>query len=536
MLPIRRTALAALLGALIVPTTVLAQGVIRPMPEPDLSALPANQRQVLVDVRKEFEAERSNLVGIYLAEGFAQLSGYYARFGVTAAAHAAIDNAVAVAPEDGRFPYLKGVYLLRENKLPEARAQFSAALALDQDYLPIRYRLATTQVALGDLAGARATLEPVFKARPDLAPAPAVLGDIALRQKRHAEAASLFRAALKADPGANSLQAGLAEALAASGDAKGAAEARALAGPGLAAFSDPLVEGIFGGGPRPVDVDALALAAAGRHADAIAMLDEGLKIAPSQPLLHAAKARVEADRGNAAAARQAITEALRLAPKDPGVLLADGLVAELGGDRAKAERSYVAAITADPTYGDARLAYGTLLQRLGRHADALREFRELAKLEGLVGWQHAAAAAALADRCGELLRDVSTAARANPRDGGLAQVKVRVAASCGDASDDDRRAALAAARRLYGQLPDAAHAEALAMANAAIGQFDDAFDYQMQAGFELMATGGEPAALVRKPFVDAFKAKRAASTPWPPADPLMAPPALAPRAASTPAR
>jgi tetratricopeptide (TPR) repeat protein len=536
MLPIRRTALAALLGALIVPTTALAQGVIRPMPEPDLSALPANQRQVLVEVREEFEAERANLVGLYLAEGFAQLSGYYARFGLMPAAHAAIDNAIAVAPEDGRFPYLKGVYLLREDKLAEARTQFAAALALDQTYLPIRYRLATAQVALGDLAGARATLEPVFKQRPELAPAPALLADIALRQKRHADAATLFRAALKADPTANSLQAGLADALAAGGDTKGAAEARALVGPGLASFSDPLVEGIFGGGPRPVDVDALALAAAGRHADAIAMLDEGLKVSPSQPLLLAAKARVEADRGNAAAAREAIAEALRLAPKDPGVLLADGLVAELAGDRAKAERSYVAAITADPTKADARLAYGTLLQRLGRHADALREFRELAKLEGLVGWQHAAAAAALANRCGELLREVAAAVRANPRDGGLAQVQSRVAASCKDATDEDRRAALTVARRLYGQFPDAAHAETLAMAHAALGQYDDALAYQMQAGFELMATGGEPAALVRKPFVDAFKAKRAVSTPWPPADPLMAPPALAPQGAPAPTR
>ncbi len=536
MLPIRRTALAALLGALFCAPTVLAQGAIRPMPEPDLSALPANQRQVLLDVRKEFEAERGNLVGIYLAEAFAKLSGYYARFGVMTAAHAAIDNAIAVAPDDGRFPYLKGVYLLRENRLADARAQFAAALALDQDYLPIRYRLATAQVASGDLPGARATLEPVFKQRPELAPAPALLGDIALRQKRQADAASLFRTALKADPEATSLYAGLADALAAAGDARGAAEARAKAGPGLAVFADPLVDGIFGGGPRPVDADALALAEAGRHADAIAMLDAGLKVAPSQPLLLAAKARVEADRGNAAAARQAIAEALRLAPKDPGVLLADGLIAELVGDRAMAERSYVAAITADPAKGEARLAYGLLLQRLGRHADALREFRELARLEGLVGWRHAAAAASLANACAEVLREVGAAARANPRNGGIAQVHVRVAASCKEARDDDRRAALAVARRLYGQLPNAAHAEALAMASAAVGQFEDAFDYQMQAGFELMATGGESAALVRKPFVDAFKAKRAVTTPWPPADPLMAPPKLAPQVAAAASR
>jgi hypothetical protein len=69
------------------------------------------------------------------------------------------------------------------------------------------------------------------------------------------------------------------------------------------------------------------------------------------------------------------------------------------------------------------------------------------------------------------------------------------------------------------------------MASAAVGQYDDALDYQVQAGFELMTTGGEPAALVRKPFVDAFKARRPVTTPWPPADLLMAPPALKPQVA-----
>lgn len=529
MTPIRRSALAAFLATCLAAPVAFAEGVIRPLPNPDLSALPERQRELLTEIRGEFEASRSQLVGLYLAEAFAKLSGYYARYGVFPAAYAAIDNAIAVAPEDGRFAYLKGLYLLREGRAADARAQLTAALALDSQYLPIRIRLATAEIELGNLAAAKAVLEPVRRERPDFVPAAALLADIAMREQRWQDAITLYRAAIAADPTATALHSPLAEALASAGDRRGAAEARNLAGPGLPQLADPLADGVFGTRAGTAEDAALRLALAGRHEEALALIAEGLTQAPGNGPLLATRARIEADLGQLPAARASVAAARTAAPDDPSVALAEGLIAEIGGDASAAERAFSAALTRDPGFAEARVARGLLHQRAGRHGKAYDDFRTAATVVGASGWQHAAAAAALAKRCGDVLKDLAAAREANPRDGGITQVHARVVASCAAATDADRRAALASAQRLYGLSPHAAHAETLAMVHAALGQFDDAVDYQIQAGVDLLMSRGEAAALVRKPFVEAFEGKRAVTTPWPPADPLMAPPPLTAR-------
>lgn len=533
MTPIRRSAIAAFLATCLAAPVALAEGVIRPLPNPDLSALPERQRALLTEIRGEFDASRAQLVGLYLAEAFAKLSGFYARYGVFPAAYAAIDNAIAVAPEDARFVYLKGLYLLREGRAADARAQFTAALALDQEYLPIRIRLATTEIELGNLAAAKAALEPVRRQQPDFAPAAALLGDIAVREQRWKDAITLYRAAIAADPTATALHSPLAEALASSGDQQGASQARNAAGPGLPQLADPLADGVFGARPATAEEAALGLAASGRHEEALALIAEGLAQAPNNGRLLATRARIEADRGQLAAARASVAAARAQAPDDPAVAFAEGLISEIGGDGTAAERAYTAALTRDPAFAEARVARGLLHQRAGRHAKAYDDFRAAATVVGASAWRHAAAAAALANRCGDVLKDLAAAREANPRDGGIAQIHARVAATCTSATEADRRTALASARRLYGMTPHAAHAETLALVHAALGEFDDAIDFQIQAGVDLMMTRGEAAALVRKPFVEAFEAKRAATTPWPPADPLMAPPALAAAAPKT---
>ena len=70
----------------------------------------------------------------------------------------------------------------------EARADFEAALKLDEVYLPIRYRLSDTLVDLGDIDGARKALERTTREHPDQAVAFAMLGQISMRQKRYTDA------------------------------------------------------------------------------------------------------------------------------------------------------------------------------------------------------------------------------------------------------------------------------------------------------------------------------------------------------------
>jgi tetratricopeptide (TPR) repeat protein len=361
-----------------------------------------------------------------------------------------------------------------------------------------------------------------------------LLGDIALAERRGAEAAREFRRALALDPAADALNERLARALEASGDAGGAAAARRLAGPREPAFGDPLVQGIFAPGSADPRAQALALAAEGRYDEARKVLDGALAAAPETASLLATYARIEGDAGRLAEARARADQALKLAPDDAGAILAGALVSELGGREAEAVAGYEHAVRADLGNAEARLMLGHALMRRGQFGAAAEQYRQIATEAPGDGsaWLRLAAAESRAGRCRQVLGEVNTALKARPRDGTLLQAYVRLAASCPGVSAEERQVAVDYGRALYEQLPNEDHSEALAMALAAIGRRDDAVDYQAQAIFEALKRNDQAAAARLKVELDGYKAGRVAAMPWPAGHPLVAPPRLAPSAAA----
>jgi tetratricopeptide (TPR) repeat protein len=536
-MPHRRTApLRALAAAVLLALSgaATAAAPIQPLPQPDLSTLPERARQVLAETRRQFDEARPTLVGLYLAEAYAKLGAIYARYGQFAPARACLQNAAAVAPEDGRFPYLLGFLSTQERQWTRARDELRLALSLDDQYLPIRWRLASVQLELGDLAGARATVEAIAKARPDLAPAAAILGEVALREKRHAEAERWFAQALKADPKATALHARRAEALAALGRSADAEAARRAAGDAAPGFADPLVEGIYAPAPMLPSEQALALAAQGRHDDGAALLDAALQQLPDDPALLAAYARLEADRGRLDAADARADAALKAKADSADALLAKGMVAEMRGREADARARYEAAVRADLTFADARLALGNALMRARQFPQAAEQYRQLAAIEAGSGNADGRLAAALAraGRCADALKETNATLAKRPRDGGLLQTFVRLAATCPAASAEERQMAADYAEALYRQRPDEGNTEALALAKAALGRRDEAIDYQAQAIFEAVKHGDDAAVARLRGVMAQIQAGRPVAQPWAEAHPLMAPPRLAPSVAA----
>ncbi len=516
---------------LLLPLLAQSAAELKPLAAPDLSALDPQTRRELVEAREQFDAARPSLVGVYLAEAFARLGGIYARNGQLPPARTAMHNAASIAPEDGRFVYLQGVLAGMAGELPQARDLLRSALALDGNYLPIRYRLAAAQLELGELADARATIEATATARADLAPAAALLGEIAVREKRWADAERWFAQALKADPQATALHAQRADALAALGNASAAAAQRKLAGKRSPGYPDPLLESIFAAPPQPPAAQALALAATGAHAEAVALLDTALAQQPNDAELLAAYARVEADRGNLAAAGTRADAALKAAPGSAAAHLAKGMVLEVGGNEDAARAQYQAAVGAEQQSVPARLALGNALMRSRQWLAAAEQYREVAKLDASASViDRLAAALVQAGRCADALREVNQLLRTRPRDGDLLQTFVRLAATCPAASDGERGMAADYGQALYKQLPNEANTEALAMAMAALGRTADAVDYQAQAIFESVKRRDTATAARQRTELDRFKAGQRATQPWPSGHPAMAPPRLKPSA------
>jgi tetratricopeptide (TPR) repeat protein len=303
----------------------------------------------------------------------------------------------------------------------------------------------------------------------------------------------------------------------------------------LPAYADPLVQNVFAAPLAPL-AQAQALAAQGQHANARTLLDAQLKAKPNDASLLAAYARVEADAGNEQAAAQRAAAALRAAPNDAQANLAQAIVLESAGEERAAQPYYQRAIASDGKLAEARLLLGNLLLRQRQFAAAAEQYRQLVLLKPDDGSAHArhAVAQAAAGRCGDALRGVNDALRTRPRDGGLLQTFVRLAATCNTASVEEKQMAVDYAQALYKQRPDQSHSEALAMALAATGKAKDAVDYEAQAMFEAMRANDQAAVAWMKPLLERFKAGQTALTPWPAGHPFVAPARLAPTLAPPP--
>ncbi|HEX7769917.1 MAG TPA: hypothetical protein VF422_07795, partial [Dokdonella sp.] len=119
-------------------TVVAAEALLKPVPTPDLSRLPAAKAEDLRLTRTTFDVKQKALIGPALAEAYALLGAAYASNGFDAIADVALENASLLAPEDGRWVYARGVLARKQKQAAVAQNFFDLALQLDEDYLPIR--------------------------------------------------------------------------------------------------------------------------------------------------------------------------------------------------------------------------------------------------------------------------------------------------------------------------------------------------------------------------------------------------------------
>lgn len=521
-------------GLLLLPAFAAADALIKPLPVPDTSKLSAGQVTELTTTRAQFDKLSAGLVGPPLAQAYADIGALYARAGFKDVAAVAFYDATQVDAHDARWFYLRGVIAREQKQDAEARANFEAALAIDNVYLPISYRLSDTLVDLGDLDAARRLLEGVVREHPGQAAAAAMLGQVELRQKRYADAVKHLNGALKLEPAANALYKPLAEAYAGLGNAQAAQDAQAKAGNVTPSLADPLVVGLYGGGNAsnggtPLQ-QAQQLAVSGHLDQARAKLGEVLREHPDDIDALALQARMEASTGDPRVARTAADKVLKVAPDSAVALFANGLVHEYAGQDDPAYAFYQRAVRADGTMTTARLLLGNAEMRRGRYAQAAEQYRQLAVLQPdeSKAQAHLVAAEVAAGQCMRALADISAMQARNAKNGDLMQIFVRLASTCPGAKAEERDMALDYAQTLYDQRAAASDSAALALALAAHGKFKEAQQYQAEAIFDAVRRGDKDAADMYRSTQASFVAGKVPDRPWPARHAYFKPPMLTP--------
>jgi len=540
----RSAALALATGFFLAAQAAIAADApaLQPIPVPDLSRLPPQTAEQLRKERTSFDRAVAELSGDPLIETYVVMASKYARAGVYAPAAAALENAVRLAPRNGGWVYAQGVVAHAQKREDEARAFFTKAFAMSPGTLAIRVALANARIEQGDLAGARGLLEE-YTARDATQPVPfALLGDIALRERRFAAAIDQYKLALAADPKATRLYTSLATAYEGAGDARAAADARAKAGDGVPTLSDPIglrFAGPPAQAPAPDDpasavaksVNDAGIALLSRdYAKARSHLDRALAAHPNDPSLLGLYARVEAAAGNLTAARERAQAAVAAGPNDALALSNQGIVLEMMNDDASAQRAYEKAIAANPALSEPRLRRGNWLMRSGRYDDAAKQYRALIDADptDTAGWIHFVAAEVAAGRCADALEAVNAGLARDSKNGPLLQLFVRLASTCPGTSAAERKMALDYAGAMYAQAEAASVGEAYALALAANGRWDDAVQTQQAAMFVLLRNRKADEVAGYREFMTLFQQHKLPDRPWPASHSLFRPERAAP--------
>jgi len=535
--PILRSVLGLLLAACV--ADLAAEALVKPLPQPDTSKLSPAETKELDATRAEFDKARIGMVGDALAAAYAQMGALYLRLGFDDVAAVAFYDASQLSPRDGRWMYMRGVVARGQKRDNDARAAFEAALALDKNYLPIRYRLADTLLDLGDVDGARKVLLAVQKEHPEAAAAWAMLGRLELKQKRYADAVTNLEQALKVEPQADALYQDLAEAYTGLGNAGAAAGARAMAGGTPPSVDDPIVAGVYRrAAPQPAGTpleQAKQLLELHSFTGARAKVDEALKADANDIEALALAARLDALTGQGAKAQDEAARALRLKPDSAVANLSQGMVYEFAGSEARAYPYYQRAVEADPRQPDARLLLGNALMRRGQFAQAADQYRQLTAVDpSAEAVSHLAAALVAAGRCGDALAAVNGVLAKRAKDGDLMQTFVRLASTCAAADAQEQTMAFDYARALYKQLPNAGNSAALALAQAAQGKFEDAQKSQAEAIYDAVRLNDTARAEMYRETMRQFTAAQKPDRPWPSQHPYFKPPVLTPLPAGPP--
>jgi tetratricopeptide (TPR) repeat protein len=151
-----------------------------------------------------FLAARANLIGVELMRGD------------LAAARAAADAFVALAPEAARALYARGLVALRSGDAATARRDFGTLLSRNPAYAIGHYDLALAETQLGELTEAERELRAALAAAPAYARARVALGAVLLREGKRDEARETFdqAARLASDAALRNLAVSLRDAIA----------------------------------------------------------------------------------------------------------------------------------------------------------------------------------------------------------------------------------------------------------------------------------------------------------------------------------
>lgn len=434
-------------------------------------------------------------------------------------------NAEALAPGDMRWPYYLGQLYKVQGETSKSAAAFERALKAQPDNV-------ATLVWLGDARLDEAmpdAAEPLFAKAVSLQPRSVAalfgLGRAALARQDYGRAVQSLEQALAVDSNAGMVHYPLAMAYRALGERDKAEAHLRQRGTLQIKPDDPLMEEVAGllNSPLAYEVGGADALDRGDFAKAAENFRKGIALAPKEPSLHHKLGTALALTGDVRGAVQEFQEAVRLSPKFAKAHYSLGVLYEGAGQHANAVRELGAAVKAEPAYAEARLQLANALRRGGQFEQALREYEQTYTIDPRLAEARFGYAATLVrlNRYAEARDRLAEAMAIYPNEAAFPHALARVLAAAPDDRVRDGRRAVALVQDLLNRLPHGLELlETAAMAQAEVGQYDNAVMWQREAIAAADRSGRHDIAQLITDHLSLYGAHRPCRMPWRAAEPI----------------
>ena len=445
-----RWPLALALLALLVPVIATAQQSVLPIPQPRLDDLePAVAEQIRDAQQRTAGIVAKGGSSRELADAYGSLARVYHAYEFLDSAEPAYVNARRLASGNSEWPHLLGVLYQQTGRLEEAAEAFTAARRLQpRDHAAAVY-LGDIYLSLNRLVDARDQFQSIIDVFP--AVARRGLGDVAMRERKFAEAVEHYRAVLDRVPRATAIQYSLAMAYRGMGRMDEARDHLQRRGAEGVHADDPIVTAVQSlvRGERAWVMQGRRAYDAGQFEAAVDAFTKALEAAPQSVVARVNLGSALVQMRRDADAVPYFRDALRLSPEEPGV--AEALI-------------------------------GALV-RVGRDTEAIETFSRAKTYrpddEGsLVG---VAILLAARERFREAIAVLDDAHQRFPDRTATATTLARLLSSSPDVSLRDGKRALDIAMAVNDAEPAPAHAETIALALAELGRCGEAMEWMKRA-------------------------------------------------------
>jgi tetratricopeptide (TPR) repeat protein len=506
-----------------------------PIPESDLSGAEPAIRQAITEARATIAGllDTPDADPKRLAQAYGRLGALLVLREVEAPADAAFRNAQTLEPGAFRWPYYAGYLAMMTGNNDRALEQLEAARALDPDYPTLYLRIGKVHLDRSELAEAKANFERIREV-PGLAPAANFyLGQIANLERRYPDAVTHLTKTLELDPGATEAHWPLAQAYRALGENDEARAHMARVEPRTPPAKDPLLEQLQGAAEQSVPAFERAIYAVDKrdYQTAANEFSAGLAVAPDNLAARVSYARVLYLAGQRSEAKSELDRVLAADPDQTLALFLKGVLLQQDGDGPGAADHYRRVLAIEPDHPGVLYYLANLDFASGRYAEAAVGYKRAlraedapppARLLSLIAEHHAGRPES------ETAQTLADLIAARPDDPLLAYAQACLLAAARDPAVRDPAHASALATTLGFVMPGPPQMRALALSQAANGDFEGAMATLDQ--IITLSGGWLPPGLqgILEREIEAYRAGGLPDQPWPQGDPLLAPPPFDP--------